>query len=182
MLQNVQQGLVWLYANPEIVWVFLAGMIAKTAIVWALVERRKARRLLAERDQVVKENSPQFKHHQSRMRNAGGYLKNALIDEFAPSYKPTPIEDSFGEHIPLQKGMRLTRHKLDDLYLISVSTPNRHNIATIEIRVGNLVPEIRVSCDNERGKNCMLDEDELPEILEDIKKHIRATRDQLRAA
>ena len=182
MLEQTREALHWLNANQEVIWPLLGGLIAiiaTGAILWALGESRNAKRLQAERDEIKEDNQRQFKRMQSRMRNAGGCIYNAIDDEFGVIPQPADID---GTYVVLEKGMRLSRWEDDRCFFVSVCTPNRHNIVDIQIYVNHWGPSICVQYNDKEAPQCGLVEKNLPKTISEILEHIRATRDLIRVA
>ena len=176
MLQLIRETLAWLNANKETVWPILVGLIAIIAMgafLWAWGERRNAKRLQAESDEIKENSQRQFKRMQSRMRNAGGHIKNAIVSEFALLPQPTDID---GSYVTLEKGMRLSRWEDDRCFFVSVCK-NRHTVVDIQIYVDNRGPTIRVQYNDKETAQYGLEEKNLPKTIEQILAHIRATKE-----
>ena len=184
MFEWIRNTLAWLSANQEVVWPMLVGLIAiiaAGAIAWAWCDTRKAkRRLQAARNKIQEDNRRQFKRMQSRMKNAGGRIFNAIANEFAPNLKPAMVSNLQRD---LEGGMSVSCHLNSPVSVVSVTAPsgieNQSGIvirAVVDIR--HNAPMIEVYYGPERSEYGKLDEQKLPELIGRIVDHIRAYQKQ----
>jgi len=183
MFEWIRNALAWLYANQEVVWPILVGLIAiiaTGAILWAWGESRNAKRLQAEHNRMYEDNRRQFKRMQSRMKNANSRIFNAVANEFASNLKPTMVSNSQRD---LENGMSVSCHLNSPVSVVSVTAPsgieNQSGIvirAVVDIR--HNAPMIEVYYGPERSEYGKLDEQKLPKLIGRIVDHIHAHQKQ----
>ena len=183
MFEWIRNTLAWLSANQEVVWPMLVGLIAiiaAGAIAWAWCDTRKAkRRLQAARNKIQEDNRRQFKRMQSRMKNAGGRIFNAIANEFAPNLKPAMVSNLQRD---LEGGMSVSCHLNSPVSVVSVTAHDDQMVVYVSIDIRGEVPTIHVhygpSPKMERSEYGKLDEQKLPKLIGRIVDHIHAHQKQ----